>query len=44
MNGKKHGEGKIKFKDGAVYKGYWENDIEIGAAVYKSKLGSSIVG
>ena len=34
QNGKKHGKGEIEIPGKGIYKGFWENDREIGAATY----------
>jgi hypothetical protein len=43
-NGKKNGKGIVHFADGAVYDGYWKDDMRHGKGIYKAPDGSAYDG
>jgi hypothetical protein len=42
--GKKHGQGKMTYKNGDIYDGFWENDMKSGDGTYTWKNGGTYVG
>ena len=44
VNGKRHGRGTMKFFNGNIYSGEWENDIISGKGTFTYKNGDKYVG
>ncbi len=44
LHGKKHGEGKMKYEGGLVYKGSWKDDKQEGRGIATTKSGNAYEG